>query len=212
MRVASAVVAITVCVGLTGLAATGSARAQAPVSPERDAAGMRARMERMRADLVQARLDSAAARLEIRASQEPAWNAFAAGVKALFAAPPGAGRPPERAAQQPEDAATRLHRRATAELARAQNLARLADATSKLQAVLDPNQREVLDQIVRMQLDRGPDRLGFGMGGQRVIIRRAAGPGPGPNATFRYRRQLPDGPAQIGGAAPDAPPSPPGPP
>jgi len=212
IRLASAVVAMTICMGSTALA-TGSARAQAPGGTDRQPAAARARMERMRADFVQTRLDSAAERLEIKASQEPAWNAFAAGVKALFAAPPGAA-PSEQDRRQSEDAATRLHRRAAAELARAQNLLRLADATSKLQAVLDPNQREVLNQIVRTELDRGPGRFGFGIDGRRGIRMRpmemgpgpaGMGRGPGPIVNYRLRRQLPDGPDGGGasGASPD---------
>jgi hypothetical protein len=150
---------------LMGLMSSGeSARAQ----PPDPATGVAApafhdqRMERMRAEMVQSRLDDAAARLQIKASQEPAWKAFSAAVKTEMAPEP---RVPAAQPNEPRDAATLLHRRATAELARAQDLTRLADAASKLQAVLDPNQQEVLDQIVSTQLRRQASRFRFGMGG-----------------------------------------------
>lgn len=188
-RVASTGIPIIICMGLVGFATTPSAAAQS--ESEGGAPPFGVRIERMGAELVQARLDGAAARLEIRASQEPAWNAFAAAVKALFAAPPGVAARPERTANQPEDAAALLHRRAAAELARAQSLTQLADATSKLQAVFDPNQRQVLNQIVRTQL----------MGAPRVIGTRALGRGFGPNATYmtggRAMPGGPDGPVVI---------------
>jgi LTXXQ motif family protein len=152
--------------------------------------------------MVQARLDQAAARLEIRASQEPAWNAFAAAVRTAFAAPPAAAGRTARAGNPPEDAAALLHRLAAAEAARARNLTQLADATTKLQAALDPNQREVLDQVVRTQL-RG-DMGGFGFPRRRVVrIRRMPGAGFAPPAQFK---SFDDGGPDAGPGAPRSPP------
>jgi hypothetical protein len=215
------VVAITVCMGLAGLAtSSGTASAQPASGSTRDGGvtALRARVAQARTAMVQARLDEAAARLEIRASQEPAWNTFTAAVKAYFAAQPGEAGRPARAADRQEDAAALLHRLATADLSRAQNLQRLADATTRLQAALDPNQREVLNEVVRMQLGRG--RGGFGFVQRRVIV-RTRGPDFGPptgNQQFFYRSFGPGqagGPAQFrrfGGADVPAPPLPPTPP
>lgn len=106
-----------------------------------------AQLARMRAADVQRGLDETAARLEIRASQAPVWNDFSKALKALTAqaAPPVTPNPPA-------DAATLLHRAADEAATRAQALVRLADAAGKLQAALDPNQRQVFDEIVRMRL------------------------------------------------------------
>lgn len=106
-----------------------------------------AEMAGMRAEAVQRGLDEAAARIEIRASQEPAWNDFSKALKALTAQPDQMARP-----NQSADAAALLHRAADEAATRSQALARLADAATKLQTALDPNQRQVFDQIVRMRL------------------------------------------------------------
>ncbi len=216
VHVVLTVVAVGVCMGLAGVAMLGgTAMAQPAVGPAPNgAAAMRARMAQARTARVQARLDQAAARLEIRASQEPAWNAFAAAVKAYFGAQPGAAAGPGRAANQQtanqqEDAAALLHRLAAADLTRAQNLQKVADATTRLQAALDPNQREVLNQVVRMQLRRRPGGFGFP---QRRVIFRGPGLGFGPPAAGRQFVYRSFGPGRAPGPGPDAQPAPDAPP
>jgi hypothetical protein len=105
---------------------------------EADRAQLRARMQAR----VSARLDRLAARLEIRASQQDAWTAYRTARESLV------GTAPQRPARD-ADAATVLRFRAEMAQRRAQHLRTMADATAKLQEVLDPNQRKVLDEAVR---------------------------------------------------------------
>ena len=84
--------------------------------------------------------DRLANRLEIKASQQNAWQAF---VKTLEAAT----EHPAKKAEMKTDAASIARLHADMAAARAQKLAQIADATAKLQAVLDPEQRQTLDQI-----------------------------------------------------------------
>ena len=88
-------------------------------------------------------LDHLAARLEIRASQQEAWKAFASAVRAMVPA-----TPPEPAAKD-LDAAARARLAAERMADRAKRLALVADATAKLQQVLDPPQKEVLNEAAR---------------------------------------------------------------
>ena len=106
--------------------------------------------ERMRSRMHQ-RLDRLAARLEIKASQQDAWDAYRSTVQSMFQS---RRERPERDA----DAVTLLRFRADMAQSRAQNLATMADATAKLQQVLDPNQRKVLDEVVRNLGGRGKHR------------------------------------------------------
>ena len=106
--------------------------------------------ERMQARMNQ-RLDRLAARLEIKASQQDAWSAYRSTVQSMFQARP---QRPDRDA----DATTLLRFRADMAQRRAQNLATMADATAKLQQALDPNQRKVLDEVVRNMGGRGKHR------------------------------------------------------
>jgi len=105
-------------------------------------------------------LDREAAMLEIKASQQAAWDAYAAARLDLMASFDHA-RPPADA-----DAASLAHRRAEQASALAARLNALADATDKLQAVLGDDQRKVLDRIAHMhphdrfgddRRDRRPD-------------------------------------------------------
>jgi len=135
------------------------ASAQAPqqrsesARPQRGAPMTEAeRTERMQARMSQ-RLDRLAARLEIKASQQEAWSAYRGTLQSMFQ------NRPQRPATD-ADAATLLRFRADAAQRRAQHLARLADATAKLQQALDPNQRKVLDEIARSQGGRGKFRGG----------------------------------------------------
>ena len=103
--------------------------------------------------------DRLANRLEIKASQQNAFQAF---VKALEAAA-------EHPAAQPEvkaDAASLARRHADFAAARAQKLAQIADATAKLQEVLNPEQRKTLDQIAARIAHRGGHRFHGGERGE----------------------------------------------
>lgn len=103
----------------------------------------RAKMgERMQLRMKQ-RLDRMAARLEIKASQQDAWSAYRQARESMMA-----GARPQRPGQD-ADAATLTRFRAEMAQRRAQHMALMADATSKLQEALDPNQRKVLDEMSR---------------------------------------------------------------
>lgn len=126
---------------------------------EADRAQMR---ERMQARMNQ-RLDRLAARLEIKASQQAAWEAYKNARTSIFQARP------ERPARD-ADAATLTKFRADMAQRRAQYLATMADATAKLQEVLEPEQRKVLDEIAHHAGARGKHhghRHGRRHGGER---------------------------------------------
>jgi len=126
---------------------------------EADRAQMR---ERFQARLEQ-RLDRLAARLEIKASQQEAWEAYR---KARLSFLENRPQRPDRNA----DAATLARFRADMAQRRAQYLATLAGATASLQAVLEPEQRKVLDEIARQARPRGHHRgprHGHRFGGER---------------------------------------------
>ncbi len=125
---------------------TNDTRSVAP-APGNSAAREVARVQPPR---MRAVLDEAEERLQIRASQEPEWKNFADAYKAMAAtAHPGA---PAAVPSENESGAALLHLSAERTKHRAQALEKLADAASKLQNVLDPNQREVFAGIVRMRL------------------------------------------------------------
>jgi hypothetical protein len=90
-------------------------------------------------------LDKEASRLEIKASQQSAWETYAAANLELINT--FGGRKP-----LPPDinAAAAMCQHAEHAEAFAQKLAKLADATEKLQSVLSEDQRKVLDRTVRM--------------------------------------------------------------
>jgi hypothetical protein len=90
---------------------------------------------------LQAHLDKEAKRLDLNAAQRPQWDAY---VKAL-ASPIGEIHrlPPDA------DAATIARQRADFAAAHAAKLARIADATAALQAVLTPEQQHRLARMVR---------------------------------------------------------------
>lgn len=108
-----------------------------------------------RQEWVRAKLERDANRLEIKASQQVAWQAYAS-ARSAFA---------ERTFSRPApdaDAATIAKARADRAADGARKLATLADATSKLEAVLSPEQRKTLDQIVRSSHHHGHQhRHGF---------------------------------------------------
>lgn len=96
----------------------------------------------------QQRLDRMAQRLEIKPSQQEAWQAYAKARQELFAARPAA---PARDA----DAATLARYRADRAAEMAQRLAALADATAKLQGVLEPAQAKTLAELTRRPVGDG---------------------------------------------------------
>ena len=89
------------------------------------------------------RLDHLANRLQITASQQPAWETFSA---ALLSLSQHEGKRPAADA----DAATLARFHADRAAAFASKLATVADATAKLQDVLDDNQRKILTQVAHL--------------------------------------------------------------
>lgn len=123
--------------------------------------------ERMQARMSQ-RLDRLASRLEIKASQHEAWEAYRKVRTSNFETRP---QRPARDA----DAATVIMFRAEMAQRRAQHLTTMAQATANLQQVLEPQQRKVLDQIVREAGARGK-RGGHHHGGRHGGERHGFGP------------------------------------
>jgi cell fate (sporulation/competence/biofilm development) regulator YlbF (YheA/YmcA/DUF963 family) len=131
-------------------------------------------------------LEHEAAMLEIKASQQAAWDAYAAAKLEMMTAF-GDGKP-----MLPDaDAAAAVRQRAEQATAMAQKLSKLADATTSLQSVLDEGQRKVLDRIVRMH-DRcneghahdggaGPGHRHHGSG----MSPKAAKPAPGADTAVK---------------------------
>lgn len=97
------------------------------------------------AQWVKKRLDREAAMLEIKASQEGAWEAYAAAAQEL-----AGGYGEYKLVPLDVDAAALMRLHADQAASFAQRIAKLADATDKLQKVLNDDQRKVLDRIVRM--------------------------------------------------------------
>jgi hypothetical protein len=90
---------------------------------------------------LQAHLDKEAKRLSITAAQQPQWDDY---VKAIESPIGEVHRLPSDA-----DAATIARQRADFAAGHAAKLARIADATTALQAVLTPEQQQTLARIVR---------------------------------------------------------------
>ncbi len=112
--------------------------------------------------MVQRRLDGAAARLEIKASQQSAWQAYAAAVKDLADVEDLPPRPDAGA-----DAATIARARAERASTHARKLGVVADATARLQSALTPEQKSVLTEITRNAGMRGGPMAGAGKDGWR---------------------------------------------
>ncbi len=159
MNVSRTTIARAVAATLLGtalIAGTGTALSQSPGERGRGAGPHAAQMseadraqmrERMQARQGQ-RLDRLGARLEIKASQQEAWTAYRKVRETMFQDRP---QRPGRDA----DAATLTRFRAEMAQRRAQRMASVAEATAKLQAVLEPEQRKVLDEISRTSGPRG---------------------------------------------------------
>jgi hypothetical protein len=138
-RLALAGTTALLCAGL------GTAWAAEPAPAAQD--GPREAMAQHAQRHVQEHLDGLAARLEIKASQEPAWQSFSAAFRELMTPRPRLARDAKPGSGP--DAATMAREQAERAAARAQHLARLADATSQLEQVLGPEQRLVLDEAAR---------------------------------------------------------------
>lgn len=103
----------------------------------------REQMQQHMQERMTTRMDRLAQRLEIKASQQAVWEGFAKSIETL----------PELKAKIPADdadAATiaRYHADRAAEMAG--KLTKIADATSRLEAALTPDQRKVLDQTAQL--------------------------------------------------------------
>lgn len=140
-RTASGVLVAVIATGL-GAAAI-AADAGRPSTPPASAT-LPADMAQRHQAMVQRRLDDAAARLEIKASQQAAWQAYAATVKDLAESE---GMPPRPDADA--DAATIARQRAERASAFARKLGAIADATAKLQGALTAEQKSVLTELTR---------------------------------------------------------------
>lgn len=122
---------------------------------EADRTQMRQRMQ----ERMKQRLDRMGARLEIKASQQEAWSAYRQARESMFA------NAPKQRPGADADAATITRFRADMAKRRAENMAVMADATAKLQAALDPDQRKVLDELSRRGGGRGQGHGGPGRSG-----------------------------------------------
>ena len=95
-----------------------------------------------RQELAKMRLQRMENRLEIKSSQLKTWEQYADAVGAL-------AEPPAGKAESRDDAAAVSHDSADRAAKFAQKLARVADATDKLQAVLNEDQRKIFSEMVR---------------------------------------------------------------
>jgi hypothetical protein len=96
---------------------------------------------------IKARLDELAARLEIKASQQAAWEDFEKSVEML--ADRNVKKPNDNA-----DASSIARYRADKATAFANDMARIADATARLQVALTEDQQKILNQSAHRFLDR----------------------------------------------------------
>jgi len=134
---------------LAVLALFATASLAAPGDPPSgsDAKGPHSRMER-RQEWIHSRLERTEDRLEIKASQHDAWQAFAKSVEAFGMKPAGSRPGPDA------DAASIARFRADRAADMAQKLAQVADATAKLQSVLNDDQRKVFDEMAHRFMHR----------------------------------------------------------
>lgn len=116
--------------------------ADKPAPPGPAAAPMQQDRAQMRKEMVQRHLDRVASRLEIKASQQPAWQAYADAIQAACAMD---ATPPAPDA----DAAAIARHRAERVATLGRKLSAVADATARLQGVLSADQKTVFNQITR---------------------------------------------------------------
>lgn len=150
---------------------------------------------------LQAHLDELAGRLQIKASQEPAWQAFSAAYRDLITALVAQRKKAAMAGATELDAAALARQRADWAADRAQKLARLADATAKLQQSLDADQRLVLNEVARHfaseHFEHGPMHGRFGPHGSHC---EGGDEGHGPG---EHHPMMPYGDGPEGGAPSD---------
>ena len=145
-RATHALAAVAMAAGLLGALSIAPATAAEKTPPA--AESMHSDLAQRIAKHLQMRLDDLAARLQIKASQEPAWQTFAAAYRELITARLAQGE--QSLAVAPDvDAAALARRHADWAAEHAQKLSRLADATAKLQQSLDADQRLVLNEVAR---------------------------------------------------------------
>lgn len=110
-----------------------------------------------RGEWVKKQMDKEAAWLEIKASQQGAWDKFAAANIAL------ASTMGERKTSLDADTIPAIRQHAQQAAAISQGLTNLADATEKLQSVLSEDQRRVLDRILSLHAQFRGKRFSEGM-------------------------------------------------
>ncbi len=134
-------------VATVGLVSSSAAEPAAPAASAPDAHGA---MVRPWAQHLQAHLDRLAERLEIKASQQTAWQKFAAAFKETVGDHGMMGVPAMGMdAAADADAATLARRHAERAEQHARHLSQLADATAALQASLSADQRQVFNEVAR---------------------------------------------------------------
>jgi len=153
--IVAAACALAVCAG-----AARAEPAATPATPAMTHERLHAVMEQRRAERVTAMLDRLAARLEIKATQESAWQGFSAALRDLMSPPEAEPHP-----AVDRDAAAMAREHADRAAAHAQKLARVADATAKLEQVLGGDQRLVLDEAARRFAHEHMAHAGMGHGG-----------------------------------------------
>jgi hypothetical protein len=95
-----------------------------------------------RQEFIKMRLHGMEDRLEIKSSQLAAWEDYAKAMEAM-------AERPAKMAESKDDAASIAHFHADRAAELAKKLTRVADATDKLQAVLNEDQRKLLDEMVQ---------------------------------------------------------------
>jgi hypothetical protein len=169
MRTMRGLVAAGMAAGLiAGLAAVAGHAAEPPAA----AADPHEAMAQHFAKHVQGHLDALAERLEIKASQQEPWQGFATAFRDVMTAHATDMGAPVAA---DSDAASMIRAHATRAAEHAQKLARLADATAKLQQALNPDQRQVFNEVARhfAQEHHGHGGMGgAGMMGHGVYFER----------------------------------------
>jgi hypothetical protein len=127
------------------------------MGPQEMTPEMAERMHEHMREHMQQRVDRLGDRLEIKASQQPAWQAY---VKAHQSMADNLPKPPAPDA----DAATLMRHRADGAALMAKKLGDMADATAKLQQALTPEQNKLFADLVRRHMGAGRPGMMPGMG------------------------------------------------
>ncbi|HUN92628.1 MAG TPA: hypothetical protein VMU33_11260 [Burkholderiaceae bacterium] len=150
-----------------------------------DGEGFKA-MQARHQEFLRHRLDAAAERLELKASQMPAWQAFAAAFTSLHEHPPMM----EPGAAEKLDGAAMIRASSDHAADHARKLAAVADAAVKLQATMSGNQKSLFAEMVRhyMAHHHGPHA------GPRPPMHRDGGGSDGPHSSAGIEGPDDDGP------------------